>query len=69
MPSLCVLNTVKLKQTLSIFYVNYILLTDDSWLAPDSSPRHIIVQVRGRIFSCVVLDENMEPLSPAEIER
>lgn len=37
--------------------------------APDSSPRHIIVQVRGRIFSCVVLDENMEPLSPAEIER
>lgn len=36
--------------------------------APDSSPRHIIVQVRGRIFSCVVLDENMEPLSPAEIE-
>ncbi|RMX56747.1 hypothetical protein pdam_00021211, partial [Pocillopora damicornis] len=37
--------------------------------APHSSPRHIIVQVRGRIFSCVVLDENMEPLSPAEIER
>ncbi|XP_020625298.1 peroxisomal carnitine O-octanoyltransferase-like isoform X3 [Orbicella faveolata] len=37
--------------------------------APHSSPRHIIVQTRGRIFSCTVLDENMEPLTPPEIER
>jgi len=37
--------------------------------APHGSPRHIIVQTRGRIFSCTVLDENMEPLTPPEIER
>ncbi|KAL9966589.1 hypothetical protein ACROYT_G024691 [Oculina patagonica] len=37
--------------------------------APHSSPRHIMVQIKGRIFSCTVLDENMEPLSPPEIER
>lgn len=37
--------------------------------APHKSPRHIIVQTRGRIFCCTVLDENMEPLSPPEIEQ
>lgn len=36
--------------------------------APHSSPRHIMVQTQGRIFSCTVLDENMEPLTPPEIE-
>ena len=45
-----------------IFYDHHLLL------APHSSPRHIIVQTRGRIFSCTVLDENMEPLTPPEIE-
>ncbi|KAK2562197.1 Peroxisomal carnitine O-octanoyltransferase [Acropora cervicornis] len=37
--------------------------------APHKSPRHIIVQTRGKIFCCTVLDENMEPLSPPEIEQ
>ncbi|CAH3173403.1 unnamed protein product [Porites lobata] len=37
--------------------------------APYASPRHIMVQIRGRIFCCTVLDENMEPLSPPEIEK
>ena len=51
-------------QTFNFFMIILSIL----FLAPRSSPRHIMVQTRGRIFSCTVLDENMEPLTPPEIE-
>ncbi|XP_048580177.1 peroxisomal carnitine O-octanoyltransferase isoform X2 [Nematostella vectensis] len=38
-------------------------------LAPEKPPRHIMVQTNGRIFTCYVLDENYEPLTPPDIER
>ena len=54
----------KRHSTLHLFIFIFISL-----LAPHSSPRHIIVQTQGKIFSCTVLDENLEPLTPPEIER
>ncbi|XP_031570096.1 peroxisomal carnitine O-octanoyltransferase-like isoform X2 [Actinia tenebrosa] len=37
--------------------------------APASSPRHIVVQINSRLFSCTVLEENYEPFTAPEIER
>lgn len=37
--------------------------------APQRASRHIIVQTKGRIFCCTVLDEKMDPISPLEIEQ